>query len=513
MASPLAPEEGAPAYAAVSKNVDAGQGSTVRRPGRLRVMHPDVAEFLLGTRHRRTKKPAPATPPPAAEAEEEGGERARYDCAFEDEGAEGKRRFAPPRLVWSKVNNHPWWPGQVFDPADASELAQQHYRRRGTTLVAYFWDKTFAWADAAALRPFRSGFPRLAGQSTMSTFASAVDAALGEVARRVDVGLLCSCAGSNAVDKKQVIDNAGVREGAYGALVDAAFTSDAFRGEAFVEYISALAMAPLAGADRLDLTIATAQLKAFTRWRGPRGLPEYTASYGIEDVAIAAMEGAPSSRAKRRRSRGGDDGDASAAKWRMSRCSRARENAASENVDDTLELEDFEPSPQPPSHQISTKIGKLMSRAAQQMSQSPVIPRANGNAPQAISRMMGRCTRVSDESPSVKNGDLKDDPLLLGLVLNFSGPSALPSTSDLVKIFSQFGPIKEARAENSVALVIFKRPADAERAFSGTTKINALSASLISFRLTYSLSAALIDPPRSALNAEKKDHLPAEAVQ
>ena len=72
---------------------------------------------------------------------------------------------------------------------------------------------------------------------------------------------------------------------------------------------------------------------------------------------------------------------------------------------------------------------------------------------------------------------------------------------------------KEARAERSVALVIFKRPADAEAAFSGTAKLSALAASLISFRLTYSLSAALTDPPQSPLNTEKKDHLPVEAVQ
>ncbi|XP_062232447.1 PWWP domain-containing protein 5-like [Phragmites australis] len=505
-------EEGASAHVEVPKIAALGQGSTMRRPGRLRVMHPHVAEFLRSPRRVRAKKPAPPPSPRAAEGEGE-GERARYDCVFEDD-EEGKCGFAAPRLVWGKVRHYPWWPGQVFDPTDASELAKRQKRGRRAILVAYFWDKTFAWVDPAALRPFRGGFPRLAAQSAMSPFALGVDAALGEVARRVDVGLSCSCAGHKA--NKQVIDNAGVREGAYGAAVDAAFARGAFRGEAIVAYISALATAPLAGCDRVDLTIATAQLKAFSRWKGSRGLPEYTFFHGIEGVAMEAA----SARAKKRRSRGGGD-DGACGKWKMSR-SGARGNARCENVDDALELEDLEHCSQTTPQQMSTKIGKLMSRAAQQMSRSPVIRRANSNAPQAISPM-ARCTRVADELPSVNSGDLTckvpqvderrpaedmENPLQAGLVLNFSSPSSVPSTSDLTMIFSRFGPIKEVRAENSVALVIFKKRAHAEDAFSGTAKISAISAYLISFRLTYSLPAAPIDPPHRMLSSEEMDSSP-----
>ena len=79
---------------------------------------------------------------------EEKFERAQYNCAFQDED-EGGRDFAPPELVWGKVRSHPWWPGQVFDAADASEIALQH-RRAGAPLVAYFWDRTFAWSDPSA---------------------------------------------------------------------------------------------------------------------------------------------------------------------------------------------------------------------------------------------------------------------------------------------------------------------------------------------------------------------------
>ncbi|XP_052156964.1 uncharacterized protein LOC127774721 [Oryza glaberrima] len=483
------PEKGAAAHGAVAKNGGEGEVSAVRRPGRPRVVHPDVAEFLLNFRRLRREKKKRATPRPAVVVVP--GERARYDCAFEDEGEVGRRGgFAPGRLVWGKVRCHPWWPGQVFDPADASEQALEERRKHGATLVAFFWDKTFAWVDADELLPFRGDggdFALLAGQSAhaMPALTASVDAALGEVARRVAAGLsCCCCCDGAAVAKKQVIENAGIREGAHGATVDAAFTRGALRGEAFVGYVSALAVAPLAGADRLDLAIATAQLKAFDRWRGAaaRSLPEYTCHHGIEANAMAP-----------RRKRG-----------------RATKNTITGNVDDDAsELENFEPTPQPLSHQMSTKIGKLMSRAAQQMSRSPAVihrdtttTTTNGDAPPppppAISLTMGRCTRSADEKK--KNSDIREDPFLAGLVLNFICPSAVLPLSELVNIFSKFGPIMEAKTENAYAMVMFKRRADAEAAFSGTTKINALSSSLISFRLNYSMSASPIDSPECSLN-------------
>jgi hypothetical protein len=202
----------------------------VRRPGRLRVVHPDVAEFLKSARLWRPRRPTPPSSPRASAGEKAEGEEgglARYVCQFEDE----EEGFAPPRLVWAKVKSHPWWPGQVFDPADASELVERQQRQRGAVLVAHSWDKSFAWLDAAALRPFRAGFRRFADQSALSTFRAAVDDALAEVARRVDADLSCACGGNLAASKRQVIDdNAGVWEGAYGAAVDAAFARRAFRG-------------------------------------------------------------------------------------------------------------------------------------------------------------------------------------------------------------------------------------------------------------------------------------------
>ncbi|TKW24343.1 hypothetical protein SEVIR_3G046100v4 [Setaria viridis] len=489
------------------KNAAFGEESTVRRPGRLRVMHPHVAEFLRSPRRlaRQAKKPAPE---PEAEPA-----RARYVCAFEDDedGARGTTGVAAPgRLVWGKVRHHPWWPGQVFDAADASGFALAHRRPRRAVLVAYFWDKSFAWNEKATLCPFRAGFTRHAARCGMPPLAAAVETALDEVARRVEAALSCCCGVGGGKDEatanRQVIDNAGIREGAYGAAVDAAFARVALRGEAVVGYISALATAPLGGADRVDLAIATAQLKAFGRWRGStRGLPEYTVVHGIDGVAVKAATG----RAKRRRSSstGGGGGDGSG-KRRVSR-SGAKGNTASDGGDyEALELEDF---PQPTPQQMSTKIGKLMSRAAKQMSVSPVILRANGDAPPAMPRMAS-CPRFEDKLPPMNNGDHTSGAVLVnerrpaaemehhvqvGLVLNFSSTTAVPSATHLTMIFSRFGPVKEVRTENSTALVIFKKGAHADEAFAGTAKISSISSSMISFRLTNLLPAAPIDPPQS----------------
>ncbi|XP_048570291.1 uncharacterized protein LOC125551147 [Triticum urartu] len=524
----LSPEEGA-----VARNVDGGHGSTAGTPARrARSLHPDVAELLQRSSHRRTRKKASPTARVA-----KGGEvgRARYDYVFEREDEDEVGLPAPPRLVWAKVRGYHWWPAQVFDPADASALALGERRRRGAALVANFWERTFAWEDdPAALRPFREGFPRFAAvdrahvprwgaRRTMSPFASAVDAALGEVARRVDLGLSCDCAISRGVAKRQVVDNAGVREGAHGAVVDTAFARDAFRGEAFVEYLSALAVAPLAGADRLELTVATAQLRAFTRWRGTGGLPVYTVWYGIRDVADGAMGATPArrGRASGTAKRGRPRGDSADGIWKDSRCITS--GRARESVEDAQEVENYEPT---------TKMGKLMRRAARRMSLSPPVTRRADRAtptPPANAAVVTRCTSAAADHaaqlhdvtvttaapPPAKPQHKDEQPRLTGLLLNFTGPTAVPPATDLVDIFSRFGPVVEARPEGfSVAVVIFESSLDAAAAFAGTAKIGALSPNLISFRLAYSLSAPAAqadDSPQSPMNADEMDHLLDEA--
>uniref|UniRef100_A0ACD5TYL1 Uncharacterized protein n=1 Tax=Avena sativa TaxID=4498 RepID=A0ACD5TYL1_AVESA len=318
MVSSPAPDEGAPA-SPVSKNVDAGNGRAVASP--VSHMHPDVAELLRAAdstaRRRRRKKPAADFV------------HARYDCAFEEEEEEQ----APPRLVWAKV----------FAPADASAPALREKRRRDAILVACFGDGTFVWADADDLLPFRHGFPRLADaggrSSSRSAFARALDDALDEVSRRVDAGLSCGCGNAGSVMKQQVFVNSGVRRGACGAAVDGAFAKDALRGEALVGYVRALALAPGDGADRLDLAVAAAQLKAFARWRSAANPARDSAVIANGAMVVAARVGRGRAATPRRvRTRRGllrDDAPAPAPagdETTLSMCPRAAAAAAADMV-------------------------------------------------------------------------------------------------------------------------------------------------------------------------------------
>ncbi|CAD6234427.1 unnamed protein product [Miscanthus lutarioriparius] len=105
-----------------SKSAD--KDSTSTRPARIRVMRPEVKEFLTSPRRSRPKKqppsPPPSPPPPPPRKEkvkerkkkekekaatgEEKFERAQYNCAFQDEDEEG-RDFAPPELAGLEVQN------------------------------------------------------------------------------------------------------------------------------------------------------------------------------------------------------------------------------------------------------------------------------------------------------------------------------------------------------------------------------------------------------------------------
>ncbi|KAI4382751.1 hypothetical protein MLD38_008672 [Melastoma candidum] len=231
-----------------------------------------------------------------ADKEEEIGEELQTDSYMEVDRAvyqlppDEENVFAVSDLVWGKVRSHPWWPGQIFDPSDASEKAME-YHDKDSFLVAYFGDNTFAWNEASLLKPFQSCFPSAVRQSNAEEFQNAVDCALEEVSRRVELGLACSCLSKDVVDeiKVQIIENVGIRPDSctvkgVGKFADA----NSFKPYEFIQYLKALAQSPSSGADRLELIIAKAQLLALYWHKGFNQLPEFQ-SFGdlIEDTAEA----------------------------------------------------------------------------------------------------------------------------------------------------------------------------------------------------------------------------------
>ncbi|GAB4827342.1 hypothetical protein Ancab_034229 [Ancistrocladus abbreviatus] len=195
---------------------------------------------------------------------------------------ESEGDFSVSDLVWGKVKSHPWWPGQIFDPSDSSEKAMKYYRK-DCYLVAYFGDRTFAWNEASQLKSFRTHFSQEEKQSSSETFQNAVNCALKEVSRRVEFGLACSCIQEKIYDriKFQMVENAGIhQESSIREWVDKSTGMDSFQPDKLVGYIKALAQAPIAALDRLDVVIAKAQISAFYRLKG-YPLPEFQFHGGL----------------------------------------------------------------------------------------------------------------------------------------------------------------------------------------------------------------------------------------
>nr|CAD1841950.1 unnamed protein product [Ananas comosus var. bracteatus] len=189
---------------------------------------------------------------------------------FQDER---KDVFAVNDLVWGKVKSHPWWPGQIFDHSSASEMALKRQKREGF-LVAYFGDKTFAWNDESLLRPYQAHFSQMERQSPSEAFVAAVNDSLAEVSRRVELALTCPCFAVEALKGKKV-ENAGIQEGTLAPDSDSSFIADSFQPERFLEYVQDLAQSLAVVADRLELAVIKAQLKAFNRSKGYPDLPEF----------------------------------------------------------------------------------------------------------------------------------------------------------------------------------------------------------------------------------------------
>jgi len=207
--------------------------------------------------------------------------QARYSLPTEKEEGE----FALSDMVWGKVRSHPWWPGQIFDPSDASERAKKHYKK-DCYFVAYFGDRTFAWNEASKLRHFRAHFSTIEEQRSRSeSFQNAINDALDEVSRRVEYGLACSCIPKDTYDmiKSQTVENTGVQqEISITHGVDESLNADSFSPLNLIEYVKTLSEFPTAGFDRLELVTAKAQLLAFNRFKGFSCLPEIQHCVGVD---------------------------------------------------------------------------------------------------------------------------------------------------------------------------------------------------------------------------------------
>ncbi|KAI3746889.1 hypothetical protein L6452_09331 [Arctium lappa] len=204
-----------------------------------------------------------------------------------------KGQFSVSDLVWGKIRSHPWWPGQIFNPSDASEKAMR-YHKKDCFLVAYFGDGTFAWNDSAVLKPFRPKFSQIEKNTNSEAFKNAVRCALEEVSRRVELGLACSCVPQEIYEtiEYQNVENGGIRQKSNRRPgVDESAGVSSFEPDKLVDYARLLARFPGEG-DKMELAMAKAQLSSYSRYKGYRKLPEFQ-FYGdiLEEDASMLSEG------------------------------------------------------------------------------------------------------------------------------------------------------------------------------------------------------------------------------
>ncbi|XP_057437316.1 PWWP domain-containing protein 3-like [Lotus japonicus] len=208
------------------------------------------------------------------------------DLEMEYSGDEGYE-FSVGDFVWGKIKSHPWWPGRIYDPSDASDFALK-LRQKNRLLVAYFGDGTFAWCRPSQLKPFRENFDDMVRQNSSRAFVNAVQEAANEVGRLLDskMSYLSVARETRSGCTRSLASNAGIKEGVHipengvgrlsDVLIDPAELLTGVKQIAKIISISSI----------LNLEILKARLSAFNLSRGGCKLPSYEVPQpipGLED--------------------------------------------------------------------------------------------------------------------------------------------------------------------------------------------------------------------------------------
>lgn len=193
-----------------------------------------------------------------------------------DGAADMNCEFSVGDFVWGKIKSHPWWPGQIYDPNDASDKAEKA-KQKGRLLVAYFGDGTFAWCHPSQLKPFEENFEEVSKHSNSKNFLNAVEAAVDAISRLVEVKMTCSCVSKEKSSEfeRPLGDNAGIKgdvcvpDGTIGKLSIGLFEPGEFlRNLKLVAQVVSMSSS-------LDSMVLKGWLSAFYRAKGFDKLPAY----------------------------------------------------------------------------------------------------------------------------------------------------------------------------------------------------------------------------------------------
>ncbi|CAA3032749.1 Hypothetical predicted protein [Olea europaea subsp. europaea] len=193
--------------------------------------------------------------------------------------------FCVGDFVWGKIRGHPWWPGQIYDPQDASDFAMKH-SQRGRLLVAFFGDGSGSWCLPAQLIPFASNFEEMSKGSNSKSFLNAVQRSIDEVGRVLELEMSCKCVAKErkADLARPLVVNAGLKPGVLMPEVDINRLSvPIYEPAEVLEKVKNLAQVVSIGS-MLELAVLKSWLSSFYRSKGVYQLAVYYEPHPIEGL-------------------------------------------------------------------------------------------------------------------------------------------------------------------------------------------------------------------------------------
>ncbi|KAK9059781.1 hypothetical protein SSX86_020485 [Deinandra increscens subsp. villosa] len=456
----------------------------------------------------------------------------QQSCYFPPPEYEGK--FSVSDLVWGQVESH-LWPGQIFDPSDASEKAMMHHKK-DSFLVAYFGDRTFAWNDSTVLKPFRAYFSQMCRHTNSEAFNMAVHCALVEVSRRVELGLTCSCIPHDIYDniKRQIVENSGIKqESSRRQGLDKSARVNSFEPDKLVDYLSSYGR--FKGYRQLaefqscvDLLEAEEVFKDEICFEVEDGSKKRKALDSISDglekrptLHTEAVEAKPSLKVgaiiQKVASQptgaplNGEAADhiagntvsiqtpghraAVLSKSRLNSPGEARKRKTSnENEPDEFEFDDVNDSywtdriiqnhPEEQVLQENPARGGEHQIVAYEQEKPPVKPTRRSNKKRFFSDNHEIAANEQSELIARRQQNLATEVLM-----KFAGGIYFPSEIHLNKMFRRFGPLMESETEvdrqSGRARVVFKKCSDAEVAHGSAGRFNIFGSISVNYELNY----------------------------
>lgn len=212
----------------------------------------------------------------------------RYKNGELDEAVgDGGYEYSVGDFVWGKIKSHPWWPGLIYDPKDASKHTAK-YSHKDRLLVAYFGDDTFAWCSPSQMKPFVDNFMEMSKQSNSRSFVKAVEEAVFEIGRRLEFEMTCSCTPKEIRIElsRSLTLNAGIKEEAAVPGLGIGNSSLAyFEPENFLSDLKCFAQV-VSATNILELAVLKSHLSAFCRSKNPY----HQLAVNHEPLEIAGLE-------------------------------------------------------------------------------------------------------------------------------------------------------------------------------------------------------------------------------